>query len=184
MSDDRDWQGYTRRGALGLMGVGGAVAVSETFGFPSLTAGRGVAVDIDNDVNALLQMTVNGTSLNQASSENSPATIKFTNNGQADFNGDALQTGSGFAVRISLSQGNLESVSNGSDESAEFSINTSPTTGDFEASTNLPAGNTATLELTNNNDGGKDAIISFKIEADGVISVENVTRDLTINNTT
>lgn len=182
MSDDRDWRGYTRRGALGLMGAGGAVAVSETLGFSNVTAGRGTTVDIANDGNALLQITVGGTSLNQASSENSPATIKFTNDGQADFNGDALQTGSGFAVRITLSQGSLESVSDGGAENT-FSINNSPSAGDFEASTDLPAGNTAALELTNNNNGGNDAIITFTIEANGVISVENITRDLTVNNT-
>ena len=52
MSDDRDWREYTRRGALGLMGVGGLAVATETMGITQLTADRGVGVSVEDDANA------------------------------------------------------------------------------------------------------------------------------------
>jgi len=59
MSDDSDIREYTRRGAVGLMGVGGALAVTETFGFTRLTADRDtqLTVEADDDTNVALQVT-------------------------------------------------------------------------------------------------------------------------------
>ena len=43
---------YTRRGAIGLMGVGAVGVASETLGFTNLTARRGVNVGVEGDLNA------------------------------------------------------------------------------------------------------------------------------------
>ena len=52
---------YTRRGAIGLMGVGAVGVVSETLGFTNLTAGRGVDIDVvtDDNENAILRIIDN-----------------------------------------------------------------------------------------------------------------------------
>ena len=57
MSDEeRDLRKYSRRSAIGLMGVGGGLAATETLGFTNLTADRGVDVDVENDLNADLKI--------------------------------------------------------------------------------------------------------------------------------
>ena len=59
MSDEeRDLRKYSRRSAIGLMGVGGGLAATETLGFTNLTADRGVNVDVANDLNAVLIIAV------------------------------------------------------------------------------------------------------------------------------
>lgn len=182
--DDKSIRKYSRRGALGLMGIGGAMAVSETIGFSNLSTKRGVSVNVVDDGVALLEITANGTALNNANSTDSVATIRFKNDGQTDFGGDAsIGPGSGgLGVRLTVTNaGNLNTVSDGSGDS-NFAINDDPSTGDFEADTDLPTGNTAILELENNNDGGSDTDVKFSIEADGLVSVDNITRNLTVNN--
>ena len=60
MSDEeRDLRKYSRRSAIGLMGVGGGLAATETLGFTNLTADRGVNVGVvtDDDENATLRIT-------------------------------------------------------------------------------------------------------------------------------
>jgi hypothetical protein len=49
MSDDRDWRQYTRRGALGLMGVGGLAVATETMGITQLQTDRDTAIDTAGD---------------------------------------------------------------------------------------------------------------------------------------
>lgn len=90
MSDDRDWRTYTRRGALGLMGIGGVVGVGETLGFTSLTNSRGVNVDVANDdQEAVFQIegevdgdtdTLDGMSFDvSGNSQEDELTVKLTN---------------------------------------------------------------------------------------------------------
>ena len=61
MSDggERDLRKYSRRAAIGLMGVGGGLAATETLGFTNLTADRGVNVGVvtDDNENATLRIT-------------------------------------------------------------------------------------------------------------------------------
>ena len=56
MSDEGGWRRYSRRGALGLMGVGGIAVVSETMGFTDVSRGRGVNIGVDEDDEAILQI--------------------------------------------------------------------------------------------------------------------------------
>ena len=62
MSDggERDLRKYSRRAAIGLMGVGGGLAATETLGFTNLTAGRGVNVDVVGDDEAVLRIVGTG----------------------------------------------------------------------------------------------------------------------------
>ena len=58
MSDEeRDLRKYSRRSAIGLMGVGGGLAATETLGFTNLTAGRDAFIGIDGDGDAILEST-------------------------------------------------------------------------------------------------------------------------------
>lgn len=56
MSDDRNLRTYTRRGALGLMGIGGTITVSETVGFTNVTADRDTRLNFDQDDDALISL--------------------------------------------------------------------------------------------------------------------------------
>ena len=58
MSDEeRDLRKYSRRSAIGLMGVGGGLAATETLGFTNLTADRGVNVAVADDDEAVIAVT-------------------------------------------------------------------------------------------------------------------------------
>ena len=59
MSDEeRDLRKYSRRSAIGLMGVGGGLAATETLGFTNLTADRGVNGAVADDLDAALKIEV------------------------------------------------------------------------------------------------------------------------------
>lgn len=181
MSDDRDLRKYTRRGALGLMGIGGIVAVSETLGFSSLGAGRGVSIGISDDDSALLEITVdgnnsvNGGALNTTQSAVSPVEVTFTNNAGSDFVGDSLGTGSGLAVELSVNSGGLNGINNVDTDNTDFTIDGDTANADFQAHTDLSDGNQATLKLTN--DDASHAEISLTIAADGRISLGTTRND-------
>ena len=52
--DDRDLRTYSRRTALGLMGIGAGLAATETLGFTNVTADRGVNVGVADDADGVL----------------------------------------------------------------------------------------------------------------------------------
>lgn len=85
MSDDRDWREYTRRGALGLMGLGAGLAATETAGITSLTADRSTTLRFADDSTAMLGIEGDGKALNDPTDDNrtsftsSPITITLTN---------------------------------------------------------------------------------------------------------
>lgn len=56
MSDDTNRRRYTRRGALGLMGVGGVIMASETLGFTTLTAERDTNIAVKSDAHSALKL--------------------------------------------------------------------------------------------------------------------------------
>lgn len=191
MDEDRDLRKYTRRGALGLMGIGGAVGVSETLGFSSLKASRGVGINISDDDSALLKITVSGDAtvddgaLNMIPSAKSPVEITFTNNAGSDFVGDSLGTGSGLAVELTVDSDNLNQVNNVPGDDTDFIFTDSPTNADFQLHTDLSNGNKATVELINND--ASNVEVSLTIAADGRISFgpnrsedKQITRELTV----
>jgi len=82
MSDGDGWRQYSRRGALGLMGVGGGLVVTETLGFTDVTRGRGVNVGVSEDTDALLGIEVvesgdNDGPLDDDTNYGTPLTLEF-----------------------------------------------------------------------------------------------------------
>ena len=101
MSDEeRDLRKYSRRSAIGLMGVGGGLAATETLGFTNVTAGRDAFIGIDDDDNAILESTgssnsdddVDGDPLSglESTTIDDDLTIEFTNRSTV-----TLEAGSG-----------------------------------------------------------------------------------------
>ena len=61
MSDggERDLRKYSRRAAIGLMGVGGGLAATETLGFTNVTADRGTTLRFADDDEAAFRIIAN-----------------------------------------------------------------------------------------------------------------------------
>ena len=99
MSDEeRDLRKYSRRSAIGLMGVGGGLAATETLGFTNLTADRTVDVDVVGDDEAVLTIVgTGGVNTEGGDNEDEPLEdpdsfdeelqIDFTNQSDTDIEG-------------------------------------------------------------------------------------------------
>jgi hypothetical protein len=189
MSDgDSDLRKYSRRSAIGLMGIGGGLAATETLGFTRLTADRALSISIANDKNASLRITVeegqsggyDDTLTDEPFSGNS--NVKFENAGNSD-----ITSGSGDAITVDISStdhGSITFDDNGGDQSFTFvDGDTEATTSDgVTAEADLPSGDDAVLSVapTNDNDGNSPTV-GFTITAtpsDGIeldIERQNVT---------
>ena len=119
MSDDSDLRSYTRRGALGLMGAGGVLAATETFGFTRLTADRGVGVSVAGDDSAAIEILGNDSggdkALSNFSNVSSGFTVKLSNNSDTTFD----TGGSGTTVVV-------EATSSSISDSESVSIDVAP----------------------------------------------------------
>jgi hypothetical protein len=91
MNDDKRTR-YTRRGALGLMALGGSFAVLETLGFDQTTSERDTTIAVDDDGNALL-------GIDQDTPSKADETVRFTNRANEQFS-VTLSSGNGVAFDV------------------------------------------------------------------------------------
>jgi hypothetical protein len=91
MNDDKRTR-YTRRGALGLMALGGGFAILETLGFDQTTSERDTTIAVDDDGNALLGIDENP-------SNEDDETVRFTNRANEQFS-VTLSSGNGVAFDV------------------------------------------------------------------------------------
>ena len=92
MNDDKQTR-YTRRGALGLMALGGGFAILETLGFNQTTSKRDTTIAVDDDGNALLGIDENP-------SNEDDETVRFTNRADKQFDSVTLSSGGGVAFDV------------------------------------------------------------------------------------
>ena len=165
MSDEeRDLRKYSRRSAIGLMGVGGGLAATETLGFTNLTADRGVDVDVENDLNADLKIAGEDsggdgdeTKLENFDSGNRATpdlVITFTNNagGDVDIEADDLtiQIDDVGAAELSLSSDDFSA------DNFDQELNNDNT---------LPDGDSAEITVENTNTDNQGEINLTVVEA-------------------
>ena len=168
----------TRRSALGLMGIGAVGVASETLGFTNVTAGRGVNVGVENDDNAVLTLTVGETALNDFDSGEDLIDIDFTAN--TDFDGDSLETESGVAVEIDVSQSDVD-VSSDDFTISETTVGTEQDDV-IAAHTDLNTSDSATLTLETNEDGTNSDVDTFRVVASNGVRLD-LDRSFTIEDT-
>jgi len=165
MSDDSDIPEYTRRGAVGLMGVGGALAVTETFGFTQLTADRGVGITVSGDDASGFEITTaDGSGLNDTTSANQTLSLTFRNNTGTDFDGNSLSENEGLAVEISASGTDVEVTDRSGDQSFSSTSTTISSGSSGTVATDLPSSDTAKLDIENTTDD-TDATVDLHIVA-------------------
>ena len=169
MSDEeRDLRKYSRRSAIGLMGVGGGLAATETLGFTNVTAGRDAFIGIDDDDNAILESTGSSTSDGDVDGDplsglesttiDDDLTIEFTNRSTV-----TLDSGSdNLTVTISETNGEELDVTSTTnfDSKSDISGNEEET---YDISDNLDTDDSASITLENN-DGGT-ATIDVDVDA-------------------
>ena len=191
MSDEeRDLRKYSRRSAIGLMGVGGGLAATETLGFTNLTADRGVDVDVVGDDEAVLRIVGNGgvntdgesntdEPLEDPESFDEELQIEFENQSDTDIEGE---DGDGdLEVTIDNqedSEGVIE-VTGFGETDTQISVDESD---NFQ--TGLPASETENLTIAMEADDGSDAIINVTVDAvfgGGDFSVNLDREDIHIN---
>jgi hypothetical protein len=175
MSDDRDWRQYTRRGALGLMGLGGLAVASETLGFSTVTSDRGVALTVANDDSAALQIEGKpdggtGTSdiLQNFDSNNAAAPaldVSFTNKSGSPIDSDNLEVT--VEVDSNTSNSGVEIIDQGG-FSTSGDTNIGPNDGSTTFSTGLSNTATEALLIDNRIDASDDgqAVIDLSVSAD------------------
>lgn len=81
MDDEQRWR-YTRRGALGLMGVGLLGLASGVFGFETQLTDRDISIGVENDLDAIVNVSANpgtGPEPIQDGNFNSSIDITYTN---------------------------------------------------------------------------------------------------------
>lgn len=141
MSDDTNRRRYTRRGALGLMGVGGVVMASETLGFTTLTAERDTDIAVESDAQSALKITdsddgnVAGKTFTLSGDETETFTIENQSTVSLDLTieltGKTPESGSG---NVSISSENFDfnsSITSGGSTSDTLSLSQS-SSGKFE----------------------------------------------------
>ena len=163
MGDDRDLQKYTRRSALGLMTVGGGLVASETWGFTNLTAGRGVKLNVDNDLNAVLGIVADGKQIadNQFTS---PVTIDFMN-----------RSNETIAIDVEVTEQNGEQITvEGFGSTKKFSNRSESFTTDIYSS--------KSLEITVEEAATTDISLTVTSAEFGGVSVELQRGNVTVDN--
>ncbi|MDB9234428.1 hypothetical protein [Halorubrum ezzemoulense] len=149
MSDDRDWRQYTRRGALGLMGLGGLAVASETLGFSTVTSDRGVSLTVASDDSAALQIEGTDESGTTDILENFGPENAAVPALDIDFTNDSGSDASKLNVTVSVASDSNSGVEIDEMDFGDTSdVSVSP--GDsYDGETNLNSGNTATLSIDN-----------------------------------
>ena len=169
MSDEeRDLRKYSRRSAIGLMGVGGGLAATETLGFTNVTAGRGVNVDVVDDLDGLIgiEVTSEGGSetLDESTTFSTEIEVEFTNQGETDLELTVEVTDIDTDVTVNQ---NIDGSSNDSATVEDIGTNDTP-------------GNTLKVE-NNSEDQERDFSVSISGTFDDGASVdldrENITLD-------
>ena len=153
MSDEeRDLRKYSRRSAIGLMGVGGGLAATETLGFTNLTADRGLSVSVADDSNAALEITVDEGQEGDYNDtlEDSPFTgdsnVKFENTGNEDISSEEDD-----ALVVDISEtddGSIEIRDNGVEGTFDVSDSPADTDEGATAEVDLPTSTDAILEFS------------------------------------
>ena len=171
MSDeDRDLRKYSRRSAIGLMGVGGGLAATETLGFTNLAAGRGVEVAVGGDDDAVLLVVDEDSDdpLPEAEPFDDEVTIEFTNESDSDINNDDLsvtitnQDSSDTSVNVhGFDSGSGDISSDGSSEEFNTDLDASDST-DLTIELDNKDSNTSTINVDVNADfGGGEFSVDF-----------------------
>ena len=166
MSDDSDLRSYTRRGALGLMGVGGVLAATETLGFSNFTRDRNLNIAVTNDLNSLLKVyvenkdSIDGQTLNQES-----VTVYFENQSDINLNSiNVIITHNGVKLDYTLSDG----FSRGNDS---FILDS------------LSSGHTENITISTQSSGTAEITLEVSSDTLPELSIE-LERDFTIENST
>ena len=184
MSDEeRDLRKYSRRSAIGLMGVGGGLAATETLGFTNLTADRGVNIGVADDLNSDLIIEASddddfdnetGELGDTVYAEN--VFIRFEHNAGTDVSIDS-EDGS-ISGRNETESGDFTVSSSDTSSEADLSIS------DPKFSFNLPEeGDFVTIEVTNDSDETIDLSLGITdAEING--TTISLTRDFDVSDTT
>ena len=188
MSDEeRDLRKYSRRSAIGLMGVGGGLAATETLGFTNLTAGRGVNVGVvtDDDDNAILRIT-------DENDDEQIAEKTFGDSVQID-----IENNSG--SELSADSDDLVVTVDATDVTGEESLDVGVDSDDFtgggtitedtdtivlELDTNIPGSETASFTMETQDSSGEVTVdITFDATFNGT-SLTATREEITVNDTT
>ena len=158
MSDEeRDLRKYSRRSAIGLMGVGGGLAATETLGFTNLTADRGVDLSVEDDTNATLKITVSGgdedgNALDNKPEYTDPLTVEFENTGSTEITLDTVEaTDTNGDTGISSDFNDEEVLNESQSTTVEFSLDeTTDDRNEATADVSIEAtiGSGASLDIT------------------------------------
>lgn len=165
MDDDQDLLTYSRRSALGIMAVGAGLVASDTLGFTNLTVRRGVKLNVDNDLNAVLEITANGERITDNTFD-SPVNIDFTNNSN-----EAID------INVDVTENNGVDISvDGFDDNTSFNSSTES----FNAKINN--GSTESLEITVEESNSTDLSIEVASAKFGGVSVDLTRGNVTVDN--
>ena len=163
MSDEeRDLRKYSRRSAIGLMGVGGGLAATETLGFTQLSADRGVNVAVADDANAVLVVVDDDSdgSLEDEAPFDDDVTIKFENQSDTNIEADDLE------VTISNQSGSDDINIDGENDDFGSSKNISEDEEEtFKTDLDASQSKTLLVELDDKSETS-DATIDVEVHAD------------------
>ena len=174
MSDEeRDLRKYSRRSAIGLMGVGGGLAATETLGFTNVTADRGTNIGINTDSDALLRVAVNQGQNSDFDEEltdqpfSGDSSIEFVNQSNVAIE----DAGEGLEVTIDATDSTGETSLDIGENNGVFSIEgTDATEGLVTATADLASSggenDTGVLIVSPTDDGEDSPVADFSIEAD------------------
>ena len=184
MSDgDRDLRKYSRRSAIGLMGVGGGLAATETLGFTNLTAGRGVEVAVDGDDDAVLRVVDegNGIPLQDQEPFDNKVEIKFENESNTGINSNDLSV----TIKNQDDSDTDVDVDDFDSETETESISPGGSSGEFNTDLGVSSQASLTVEL-NEKDENNTSKIDVDVNADfgsGEFSVDFIRTDINIKGT-
>jgi uncharacterized membrane protein len=167
MSDDSDLRSYTRRGALGLMGAGGVLAATETFGFSNFTRDRNLNIAVTNDLKSLLKVSVENesTSIDGQTLDQESATVYFENQSDIELtNINAVIENNGEAEVNYVPSSGFSSNGNGS-----FTLDS------------LHSGHSENIKISTQSSGTADITLEIYSDTLPELSVE-LSRSFHINN--
>ena len=166
MSDDSDLRSYTRRGALGLMGVGGVLAATETLGFSNLTRDRNLNIAVTNDLNSLLKVYVESEAIDGQTLNQESVKVYFEN--QSD-------------IELTDIEIDIRNSGGGSVEyDPSFSSETEETNPSFTIDS-LSRGDTKNIEILTQSSGTADITLDISSDTLPELSIE-LSRDFHIDN--
>ena len=168
MSDDSDIREYTRRGAVGLMGVGGVLAATETLGFSNLTRDRNLNIAVTNDLNSLLKVYVEDEAIDGQTLNKESVTVYFVNQSDIELTD----------IEIDISNSGGGSV----EYDPSFSSETEETNPSFTIDS-LSHGDTEHITISTQSSGTADITLDVSSDTLPELSIE-LEREFIINNST